>query len=269
MCAVPVPEAADSLGSVRALQERAARAQPAERIEVVGDWWLRHAPGRAWWLGAALPHGDAGAGGSEEAAALERGIDRAERFYAGHGAPALFQITPGACPDGLDGALAGRGYRRLGSLSLQAAPASAVRSPAAPPGPVRVAVEDRPTGAWLDAWRTVHGGTAEDADREAAVLARVGHPSAYARARVGTATAAVGRAVADTGWAGVFGMATLPTARGNGAARTVLAALADWAAAHGADRLYLQVERSNDPAVRLYRRAGFTEVCGYHYRTAV
>jgi ribosomal protein S18 acetylase RimI-like enzyme len=79
---------------------------------------------------------------------------------------------------------------------------------------------------------------------------------------------AVGRVVADNGWAGVFGMAMLPQARGKGAARTVLVALADWAGAHEADRMYLQVECDNIPAFRLYSRAGFGEVCDYHYRTA-
>jgi len=78
---------------------------------------------------------------------------------------------------------------------------------------------------------------------------------------------AVGRAVADTGWAGVFGMATLPRARGTGAARDVLAALADWAGAH-TDSMYLQVERDNIPALRLYEGTGFREMCGFHYRTA-
>jgi len=72
--------------------------------------------------------------------------------------------------------------------------------------------------------------------------------------------------VVDTGWAGVFGLATLPRARRNGAARGVLAALAGWAGAHHGDHLYLQVERGNVPAVRLYERAGFTEICAYHYR---
>jgi ribosomal protein S18 acetylase RimI-like enzyme len=48
----------------------------------------------------------------------------------------------------------------------------------------------------------------------------------------------------------------------------VLAALAGWAGAHGASRMYLQVERDNMPARRLYERAGFREICGYHYRTA-
>ncbi|HSJ45724.1 MAG TPA: GNAT family N-acetyltransferase [Euzebyales bacterium] len=76
------------------------------------------------------------------------------------------------------------------------------------------------------------------------------------------------RVVADDGWAGLFGMATLPHARGKGAGRSVLAALADWAGAHGADRLYLQVDCDNLPALRLYEGAGFADLCWYHYRTA-
>jgi ribosomal protein S18 acetylase RimI-like enzyme len=48
----------------------------------------------------------------------------------------------------------------------------------------------------------------------------------------------------------------------------VLAALADWAGAHEAGRMYLQVECDNIPAFRLYDRAGFGQVCGYHYRAA-
>ena len=48
----------------------------------------------------------------------------------------------------------------------------------------------------------------------------------------------------------------------------MLAALAGWAGAHDAGRMYLQVERDNGPALRLYERAGFGEICGYHYRAA-
>lgn len=76
------------------------------------------------------------------------------------------------------------------------------------------------------------------------------------------------RAVADTGWAGVFSMATLPSARGKGAARNVLTALAGWAAENGAEHMYLQVESDNTAASRLYARGRFTEISAYHYRTA-
>jgi ribosomal protein S18 acetylase RimI-like enzyme len=240
---------------VRELQERAARALPAERVERDGGWWLRHAPGCSWWVGSVLPHGAATPGG------LVRRIVAAEQFYAGHGGTPRFQISPSACPGDLDAVLAGRGYRRESPMSLQVAPAARVVGRPARP----VALDDRPQRAWFEAWHSVHGDSA-DARPEWDLLGRVTLPSAYASAMAGDAVVAVGRAVADTGWAGVFGMATLPQARGKGAARAVLTALANWAGTQGADRLYLQVEGDNTPALRLYERAGFTELCAYHYR---
>ena len=116
----------------------------------------------------------------------------------------------------------------------------------------------------------IHKTLAKPAARAAAadLLDRVQLPSAYACAAVGDAVVAVGRAVVDDGWVGVFGMATRPAARRTGAARSVLASLAQWAEDLGAARMYLQVERDNFPALRLYERAGFRVMCGFHYRAA-
>lgn len=255
-----VPSAPGGPEVVKGLQERAARALPAEQVKDLEGWWLRHAPSCAWWVGTVLPHGDARPG------ELVRRVAGAEEFYAGHGAATRFQISPGACPGGLDTLLAERGYRRQSLVSLQVAWTARVLGQV-PAGSLRVRLDDRPSRAWLQAWHAVHG-HGGDARAEWDMLGRVAEPCAYACAMSGDDVVAVGRAVADTGWAGVFSMATLPRARGQGAARTVLAALAGWAGAHHADRMYLQVERDNIPALRLYERTGFSEVCGYHYRTA-
>jgi N-acetylglutamate synthase len=240
---------------VRGLQERTARALPAQRVEDADGWWLRHAPRCSWWIGTVLPHAEG---------EVPRRVDRAERFYAAHGAVTRFQISPGACPPGLDALLAERCYRRESPISLLVAPTAGVLGRLAV-GSARVTVADRPTRAWFDVWHAVHGHDA-DLGAEWDLLARVRRPCGYARAVIGGEVVAVGRAVADTGWAGVFGMATLARARGGGAARGVLAALARWAETRRVDRMYLQAERDNVPALRLYQGAGFTEVCGYHYR---
>ncbi len=247
-------------GIVRGLQERAARALPAQQAEDAEGWWLRYAPGCAWWVGTVLPHADAGPG------ELARRVVRAEEFYAGHRTAARFQVSPPACPAALDTVLAGRGYRRQAPVSLQVASTARVLGQL-PAGPLRVRVDDRPTRAWFGAWHAA-AGQGGDPRAEWDLLGRVPRPSAYACVMTGDVVVAVGRAVADAGWAGVFGMATLPQARGKGAARQVLAALARWAGAREAGRMYLQVERGNSPALRLYGRAGFSELCGYHYRVA-
>ena len=257
---MPASSASSGPEMVRGLQERAARALPAERIEHIGGWWLRYAPSSSWWAGTVLPHADAGPG------ELVRRVVDAEKFYARHAVTARFQISPQVCPGRLGTLLAERGYRRESPMSLQVASTASVLGQA-PTSSLRVEVNDLPTDAWFEVWHAVHG-HGGDTRSEWEMLDRVDRPCAYARAMSGGDVVAVGRAVADTGWAGVFGMATLSGARGRGAARNVLAALADWAGGNAAGRMYLQVERDNTPALRLYERTGFSEVCGYHYRAA-
>lgn len=245
-------------GVVRGLQERAAGAFPALRLERRDGWWLRHADGSTWWAASVLPHGD------PSPPSLAARIGSAEEFYAGHGAPARFQISPGACPPGLDDALAARGYRVESTMSLRWAPTVQVLDRLGL-GELETRLDAEPAPGWFGVWSAVHGGA--DPEPERAMLARVERPSAYVTALIGGEAVAVGRAVAEAGWAGVFGMATLPQARGKGAAGRVLAALAGWAADNGAAHMYLQVEPDNVLARRRYDRAGFTELCRYHYRT--
>lgn len=270
---IPPVTAVDPMG----LQERAARAVPSEAVETDGGWWLRYAPGTTWWSGTVLPHTAAHAAHRASARdtsghdALAARVERAERFFAARGVPARFQITPGACPEGLDAFLAGRGYRWAYPAELRAAAASEVQG-CASPGPLRVEAVERPTAEWFDVWRAVHGDTgapwSEGSAREWAMLGRVEPPSTHVCAYSGGRAVAVGRAVAEGVWAGVFSMGTLPDARGTGAARQVLTELATWSLRQGADRMYLQVEKGNEAAIKLYTKAGFREVCTYHYRFA-
>ena len=102
------------------------------------------------------------------------------------------------------------------------------------------------------------------------LLGRLGARARYALAYVDGKPAGVGLGVVGTalgeGCLGVFSMLSLPAGRRRGAAQALLAALAARAVAEGVDRMYLQVERDNAPALALYARASFREAYGYHYR---
>jgi len=63
----------------------------------------------------------------------------------------------------------------------------------------------------------------------------------------------------------VHGMRTDAAQRGHGLAGRVLAGLARVALERGFDKVFLQVEAQNDPALALYRRAGFETRWQYRY----
>jgi N-acetylglutamate synthase len=129
-----------------------------------------------------------------------------------------------------------------------------------------VEVTAEPTDAWFDTWFGVMSSSPAARATARRILEQVGPVSGYATLASNGTPVAVGRAVAERGWAGIFGMATLPEARGRGAATAVLAALAAWAADHHATCLYLQVSSGNQDAERLYHRAGFDPHHTYRYR---
>jgi GNAT superfamily N-acetyltransferase len=249
-----------SVREIGDLQERAARAVPAAVEENKDGCWLRYSDcASTWWAGATLLHGNA------RSRPLARRIEAAEAFYAAHGVPARFQLCP-ACPPGLDAALAHRGYGLYSVISLQVATTSTIADGVTARS-LHVDLNDQLNEQWFELLMAAQG-TDLDPAPEWRLLRRVDGRSAYATASVFDHPVAVGRAVVDTGWVGVFNMATLPAARRKGAASAVLVALAEWAISQGLEHMYLHADWTNAAALNLYRGAGFEQLCTYHYRTA-
>ena len=239
------------------LLERGARALPAADEERRHGWWLRHTDSSMWWSGAALAHAPS------QVVPLELGVNSTEKFYVNRGVPARFQVCAD-CPPRLDTTLARRGYRLECPMSLLVAEAEDITDRLSAAS-LRVHVTNCPGPAWFAIWHAVSAAESPP-EPERRLLQRVQPPSAYLTVFDSDQPIAVGRAVADTGWTGVFGMATLPAARGRGAGRCVLSAISAWAVSQHAPRMYLQVERDNVAARGLYESACFTEIATYHYR---
>lgn len=196
-------------------------------------------------------------------ARLGDAVGEVERWYGARGLPARFQLTDRhAAPEGLDAALAERGYARAGPTTVMLADAAALDLPPAPGAEMLL---HRPGQGVLEAMADPRWGDAARRAR-ATLLAKLRRPHRFGLLHVGGEAAAGGLVVVEGTLAGLFGLRTQVPFRRQGLGRRLVAGLVGWAREQGASRIYLQVEDGNAPAVALYRSQGFTPAYGYWYR---
>ena len=218
----------------------------------VGGWVARFSGGVTQRANSVVP--------LRAPADLDATLDHVERLYAARGLPAVFQLGPSAQPAGLDQVLATRGYEFGSPTSIQTAAVGEV----APQSDVTVA--ESPSDEWLDLWWQVDG-RGDQSAVDIAVKILCGGPALYATVRDAAGVVAVGRLALVGEWGGVYCMAVRPDARRRGHGAAVLSGLLHAGRARGVTRAWLHVRAENTAAHSLYRRAGFTEVSRYHYRS--
>jgi GNAT superfamily N-acetyltransferase len=82
----------------------------------------------------------------------------------------------------------------------------------------------------------------------------------------GSEIVAVGFAVLEREYLGLFDVVVAEPLRGKGIGTVLIEHLLRWGKGAGADTAYLQVVKSNEPALRLYKKLGFAEQYSYWYR---
>ena len=244
---------------IRLLEDLGADAWPAATTAWLEGWRLNLDGGITRRANSVLPNAAQPVG---DANAL---IGEVERRYRAHDLLPCFKLTAAAEPADLDHRLERRGYRAEGHSLVLIADARQIAPP--PTAEVAIVLDDRPSRAWLDAcWPAA--AYREERPARQAIVERVRGPRAFGLARLGASPGGAALAVAGRGWVGIAAVHTLPEQRRRGVAQSLLHALAGWAGDQGFERLYLQVERDNAPARRLYASLGFTEAYRYHYRRA-
>jgi ribosomal protein S18 acetylase RimI-like enzyme len=235
------------------LETLALRAMPALETEVLDGWLLRASGGYSKRSNSVNclkpPKTDLG----------DR-IAQAEHFYAARKLPAIFRLTPISEPE-LEAELIARGYEPEGvtdvlTLALERQPPShsAIAMDA-------IATDAIATDQWIRLFAHSHDLNDHDTKILATILSSIAPRSAFAR----LGQQAVGRAVFEAGYVGLFSLATMTNARRQGHARTISQALLRWGSDQGAHHAYLQVEQDNEAARTLYKALGFNHTYSYHY----
>lgn len=183
-----------------------------------------------------------------------------ETLYAERGLPAAYRVADVPGLASVHAELARRGYQALQPTLVQVGRVQAMRA-LCRDLPARVSAS--PVAAWSSVY-LAEGFDPVDGAHRVQALSRSPH-IVYACVEEDDQSVAAGTAAFSQGWCSIHGMRTLPAYRGRGLATRVLAGLADCATARALERVFLQVEEGNAPALALYSRAGFATAWRYHY----
>ncbi|MDU4694378.1 MAG: GNAT family N-acetyltransferase [Paenibacillus sp.] len=240
------------------IEQLAASGWPPRELESLGAWKLRANRGVTTRANSVLaagpfPEGD--------------WLVEVERFYRERGLPPCFHVSESS-PKELDGRLAAAGYEVSMNCLLLAADLQVVlqQSAAYRIGEAAVNWTTQPEEPWMEEFLRMEGFPKERRAGYLAIFTAMPEPKTFAVIAEAGEPMGVATGVIERGWAGISNVVVDPRHRRKGVAGRLLHALASWAAAPGAEGMYLQVLANNTPALELYGKLGFQAVSAYHYR---
>jgi GNAT superfamily N-acetyltransferase len=240
---------------IRLLEELSLSALPALETTFLDGWVLRRSDNftrRANSINPIYPGGRP----------LADNLRDAEDLYRRHGQRIVFKLTPASLPEELDQALEAQGYAREAATAVQTLDLSGRPTPALG----RTILQERLTSEWLNAVFALNAVPERHQPTMQQILMRIAPRTCYASLNMEGEVICVGQGVLQSGWLGLYDIVTLEKQRGKGYARQLINDLLAWAIPQGATQAYLQVMKTNEAALHLYDKLGFSEQYEYWYR---
>jgi N-acetylglutamate synthase len=227
-----------------AIERAGVMAWPAGETAVIDGWLWRFANGGSQRANSVSTLDYSGTD-------LDQSIADVEQRYRARGARPLFQVCDVTSPGDLGQRLQRRGYsdRDRCTTLVSAVSTEATLVDAG------FEVLDHATAAWTACYTSV---ITPDRRRTAPdILARVPPGSGFCCVKRNGQIVATALGVTHAGVTIAECVATLASARGQGAAAAVMRGLAVWGARQGAHTIALQAVAANHPAQALYRSLGY------------
>ena len=240
--------------TIRQIEEAGLNAWPAHQQLLYDGWLLRFADGytkRANSVNPLYP----------SSLQLQPKIERCEAQYRRMGLPPVFRLTPLAS-EGLDQALAGRGYQVLHPTRVLTLDLEGWRAPDL----AACTVRHLPLEQWMGVFSEISGSVVAKQPAHAQILRNILNPYFCAAIEIDGRWLACGLGVQEGDWFGLFDIVTHPEHRRQGLSTCLIARMLDWARDQGAQQSYLQVMENNLPALGLYAKLRYVDRYGYWYR---
>jgi ribosomal protein S18 acetylase RimI-like enzyme len=243
-----------TIPDIEAIERATVAAVSPDLTEEIDGWLLPFAEGTVKRAKSAVP--------LHRGAVAPATLDRIEDRCRSREAAPLLRLADAACFEGLRAELERRHYKPESPTCVQVGSAQRMRQVAAPDAAL-ADIDSTPDDAWAALFLGAGFDPVDGAHRVRTLSRAKG--TLYASVREGGRTVAAGAMAFSHGWASVHGMRTDQAQRGRGLAGRVLAGMAQAALARGFERVFLQVDAANPPALALYRRAGFATHWTYSY----
>ena len=240
---------------IQFIEELSFNAWPTLQTMHYDGWILRFAEGYTRRANSVNPIY------SSSLPVLEK-IRYCEQLYAGQNLNSAFKMTDIAKPDNLDTILESEGYQEEARTGVWLASLRDQKFRDDDGAKIRSKLTDE--------WLTEHTKLVVPNPRHLAarrpLLENIVPPTCYMSIEVNGETVAMGLAMLERGYMGIFDVVTSAGHRNRGYGTRLIAQLLAWGQANGADHAYLQVMKDNAPALRLYSKFGFKEIYQYWYR---
>ncbi len=240
---------------IRTLETYAWRSLPAFEEEILDGWRLRFANGVKGRANSVYPL-------AHEGMDLADKVQFCEAWYEAREIVPRFKLTDASAPSELDSYLEARGYERFSETEVYTLDLASLEKQT-----LTVLVEPNLTNTWLSKY--LANTTPHEGRVYTEILRHIELPSLYAQLKQDGEVVALGRAVMDGQWVGLFGIWTQPEHRKRGYGKAITLAILHQAKQQGATQSYLQVVANNEPAIRLYQQLGFEYGYTYWYRRKV
>jgi N-acetylglutamate synthase len=238
--------------TIRGCEERLVNVWPAVSTLLMEGWVVRFAHGYSGRANSA----SAVAPGARMTPEL---LDTIEALYRDASLKPSVRITPLA-DAAVEPLLMSRGYRIKDESRMMVMPLDRYRGVETDP---RVRIEGAPSRRWLAGISSHQEPSKRSADHLFSIVGQLRVPAAFAMLETGGMAAGFGMCAIDRGWAEISSIMLDSACRGQGMGRATVDALLAWAAGEGASNAFLQVDRTNTVACKLYASLGFTDLCGY------
>jgi ribosomal protein S18 acetylase RimI-like enzyme len=238
-------------------QELLANAWPAKTIILQNGWVLRLSEGVTRRVNSVLPIRYVGDN-------LLDDISVVERIYRERNMPIIFQVLDYFEPPNLKETLLSLGYESIDETLVMTSSMNEIAKIEENKN-LNSFIEHELSDKWLTALGNLSNYSHAAIDGQEQIIKRIPFKTkAFCYGALANQIVAVGLAIIERGYLGIYDLVVNPNNRRQGIAQSLIAEMLQWGKGNSAKHVYLTAQGDNFGAIALYNRIGLKD--RYHYR---